>query len=155
MYKHLFILIALLLLLAACYPPAYISVMGTDETSPESVSFVVNSNRPKERELWLYAVDGIKVKLEPAKREHYAITPGIHTLWVLAPMHITHPLDVFSGGYPNRCYVFEVNLVAGKSYFLRSIENTKEIYLETDSSDKISLKGRLVDESWWTCYWDK
>lgn len=142
-------------LLASCaLEPAYISVMGADESDPDKVAYVVNSNRSKEDELWLYAVDGTKVSMEPFKREHYAISPGSHTLWVLAPMAM--PVDpLFMESHPNRCFVFEVDLVAGKTYFLVPFENTKVAKLVRNDREHRPVHGKLVDESWWTCYWDK
>jgi len=131
--------------------------MGANESNPNEVAFVVNSERGRQDELWLYAVDGNRVRMEPIKREHYAITPGRHVLWVLAPMKVpTGPVFwPFGESRPNRCFEFEVDLQAGKVYYLAPLDNTKKANLVTNDTEADFIPGRLVDESWWTCHWHK
>lgn len=141
------------LLMSCATAPSYISVLGADENNPEMVAYVVNKDIPETHLLWLYSVDGQKVHMEPMKREYYAIHPGSHVLWVLAPMKA--PGDIFMKWFPNRCFVFEVDLVAGTTYYLESFDGGKVAKLVSNDFKSKSVPGRMVDESWWTCYWEK
>lgn len=143
------------LLTSCAISPSYVSVMGADEKSPDKVAYVTDYGIPKQYLLWLYAVDGQKVMNTGAIGNiHYAMHPGSHTLWVLAPAAMGGP---WAGGRvsPNRCFVFNVDLVAGKTYNLESFNKGKGARLIWGDSEGMSYLGELVDESEWTCYWDK
>ncbi|MCO4844757.1 MAG: hypothetical protein KC427_01910 [Sulfurovum sp.] len=130
------------------------SVMGADENNPDKVAYVVDYGIPNQYRLNLYAVDGQKV-LDAAWSAHYAIHPGTHKLWVLAPAAIGGPFGLGVRVSPNRCFVFEIELIAGKTYYLKSFNKGKGARLEIDGSGASYITGKLVDESRWTCYWDK
>jgi hypothetical protein len=154
-FKRIFI-VTLATIAASCsYSPSYVSVLGANELEHESVAYVINHGSPNRYHLWLYAVDGVKItELDSTGSVYYAIQPGFHTLWVLEPMTGIGMWDIVPNS-PNRCFTFEVNLIAGKTYQLFPTEDGQEAKLVDSISNLEYAVGVLVDESYWTCYWDK